>query len=165
MFPGDAKVGLELSRFGIQDISEFYGSTEGNSQIINFDNTVGAVGFVPVLFASSLPLGTIKVLEKLPRFVSALKSLPYPQVTEDGEAVRDPDTGLCVRCKVQEYILSRLPAFRCKVQEYIIFCEHLVSFKAGEPGEFVGIIQQHHPVREFTGYSDRLVRGLKICKI
>ena len=73
LFPGDAKVGLEFSRFGIQDISEFYGSTEGNSQIINFDNTVGAVGFVPVLFASSLPLGTIKVLEKLPRFVSALK--------------------------------------------------------------------------------------------
>ena len=72
MFPGDAKVGLEFSRFGIQDISEFYGSTEGNSQIINFDNTVGAVGFAPVLFASSLPLGTIKVLEKLSRFVSEL---------------------------------------------------------------------------------------------
>ena len=69
MFPGDAKVGLEFSRFGIQDISEFYGSTEGNSQIINFDNTVG--------FASSLPLGTIKVLEKLPRFVSALKSFHF----------------------------------------------------------------------------------------
>ena len=61
-----------ISRFGIKDISEFYGSTEGNSQIINFDNTVGAVGFVPVLFASKLPLGTIKVAEKLPRFSSAL---------------------------------------------------------------------------------------------
>ena len=30
--------------------------------------------------------------------------------------------------------------------------------QVGEPGEFVGIIQQHHPVREFTGYSDRSVR-------
>ena len=32
----------------------------------------------------------------------------------------------------------------------------------GEPGEFVGIIQQHHPVREFTGYSDRSVRTCKM---
>jgi len=104
-----------VSRFGIQDISEFYGSTEGNSNIINFDNTVGAVGFVPVLFAGILPLGPIKV-------------------TEEGEAVRDPETGLCVRCKV------------------------------GEPGEFVGIIQQHHPVREFTGYSDRDATEKKILR-
>ena len=55
------KVEQHLFRFGIQDISEFYGSTEGNSNIINFDNTVGAVGFVPVLFAGILPLGPIKV--------------------------------------------------------------------------------------------------------
>ena len=54
-----------LSRFGIEDISEFYGSTEGNSNILNFDNTVGAVGFVPVLFSSILPLGPIKVQEWL----------------------------------------------------------------------------------------------------
>ena len=87
-----------LSRFGIQDISEFYGSTEGNSQIINFDNTVGAVGFVPVLFSSFLPLGPIKVRES--RFASALKF--SSQVTEEGEAVRDPYTGLCVRCKVHD---------------------------------------------------------------
>ena len=52
-------------RFNIEDISEFYGSTEGNSNILNFDNTVGAVGFVPVLFSSILPLGPIKVLERI----------------------------------------------------------------------------------------------------
>ena len=38
----------------------------------------------------------------------------------------------------------------------------MVSLKVGEPGEFVGIIQQHHPVREFTGYSDRSVRTYKM---
>ena len=59
--PKVPKVEQHLFRFGIQDISEFYGSTEGNSNIINFDNTVGAVGFVPVLFAGILPLGPIKV--------------------------------------------------------------------------------------------------------
>jgi len=95
-----------IQRFNIPNIAEFYGSTEGNSNILNFDNTVGAVGFVPVLFSSILPLGPIKV-------------------DEAGNAVRDPLTGLCVRCK------------------------------PGEPGEFVGIIQQNHPVREFTGYSDK----------
>jgi len=93
-------------RFNIQDIAEFYGSTEGNSQVLNFDNTVGAVGFVPVLFSSILPLGTIKVDEK-------------------GDPIRDPATGLCIRCGV------------------------------GEPGEFVGVIQQNHPLREFVGYSDK----------
>jgi len=95
-----------IHRFNIPNIAEFYGSTEGNSNILNFDNTVGAVGFVPVLFSSILPLGPIKV-------------------DEDGNAIRDPQTGLCIRCK------------------------------PGEPGEFVGIIQQNHPVREFTGYSDK----------
>ena len=89
-------------RFNIPNISEFYGATEGNSNIINFDNTVGAVGFVPVLFSGILPLGLIKV-------------------DEDGNPIRNPETGLCIRCDV------------------------------GEPGEFVGIIQQNHPVREFSG--------------
>ena len=62
-------------------------------------------------------------------------------MTEEGEAVRDPETGLCVRCKVE------------KNKKMIIY--DTLSLKVGEPGEFVGIIQQHHPVREFTGYSDR----------
>ena len=48
-----------VGRFNIPNIAEFYGSTEGNSNIINFDNTVGAVGFVPELFSSILPLGLI----------------------------------------------------------------------------------------------------------
>lgn len=100
-------------RFNIPNISEFYGSTEGNSQVLNFDNTVGAVGFVPVLFSSFLPLGLIKV-------------------NEAGEAVRDPGTGLCIRCK------------------------------AGEPGEFVGIIEQNHPLREFNGYSDKTSSQKKV---
>ena len=104
-----------VQRFNIKHISEFYGSTEGNSNIINFDNTVGAVGFVPVLFSSILPLGLIRV-------------------GEDGVPVRDEKTGLCIRCKV------------------------------GEPGEFVGVIQSNHPVREFSGYSDKESTEKKILR-
>jgi solute carrier family 27 fatty acid transporter 1/4 len=104
-----------VERFGIRDISEFYGSTEGNSNILNFDNTVGAVGFVPVLASSLLPLGPVRL-------------------GQDGEPVRDPETGLCARCEV------------------------------GEPGEFVGAIQQNHPVREFAGYSDREATAGKVLR-
>jgi len=104
-----------VSRFNIKNISEFYGSTEGNSNIINFDNTVGAVGFVPVLFSSILPLGLIRV-------------------GEDGVPVRDHTSGLCIRCEV------------------------------GEPGEFVGVIQANHPVREFSGYSDKESTEKKILR-
>jgi len=104
-----------VDRFNIPNIAEFYGSTEGNSNILNFDNTVGAVGFVPVLFSSILPLGPIRV-------------------DELGNPIRDPDTGLCIRCK------------------------------PGEAGEFVGIIQQNHPVREFTGYSDKESTKRKVLR-
>jgi len=103
------------SRFRIPNIAEFYGSTEGNSNIINYDNTVGAVGFVPVLFSSLLPLGLIRV-------------------DEAGQPLRDPATGLCIRCRV------------------------------GEPGEFVGVIQAGHPVREFTGYSDKESTARKVVR-
>ena len=101
------KIEQHLFRFGIQDISEFYGSTEGNSNITNFDNTVGAVGFVPVLFAGILPLGPIKVKIQAAKnlievFHKERESNLFVQVTEEGEAVRDPETGLCVRCKVEE---------------------------------------------------------------
>lgn len=104
-----------VNRFNIPNISEFYGSTEGNSNILNFDNTVGAVGFVPVLFSSILPLGLI-------------------QVDQYGNPLRDETTGLCIRCK------------------------------PGESGEFVGIIQQNHPVREFTGYSNKEATEKKLIK-
>jgi len=72
-----------IQRFNIPNIAEFYGSTEGNSNIINYENRVGAVGFVSVLFPSLLPLGLIKV----------------DQVT--GVEIRGPD-GLCQRCSPGE---------------------------------------------------------------
>jgi len=66
-------------RFNIPNIAEFYGSTEGNSNIINYENRVGAVGFVSVLFPKLLPLGLIRIDR------------------ETGVEIRSPD-GLCQRC-------------------------------------------------------------------
>ena len=71
---------------------------------VNYENVVGAVGFVSVLFPTLLPLGLIKVDR------------------ETGKEIRDAN-GLCVRCG------------------------------PGEPGEFVGLIQRNHPVRDFDGYA------------
>lgn len=55
-----------VTRFNIPSIAEFYGATEGNSNIINVENKVGAVGFCPVampqfLVDKLLPLAVVRV--------------------------------------------------------------------------------------------------------
>ncbi|KAE8748080.1 hypothetical protein FOCC_FOCC005275 [Frankliniella occidentalis] len=68
-------------RFGVPTVIEFYGSTEGNVMLVNMDQKIGALGFIPQL---------------MPRF-----TWPYELVQvdeESGEPVRD-DHGHCVRCE------------------------------------------------------------------
>ncbi|XP_031842232.1 fatty acid transport protein 3 [Nomia melanderi] len=72
-----------IDRYGVKQIGEFYGATEGNSNLVNIDNKVGAVGFVPLCAGSLYPVALLKVDE------------------ETGEPLRGPD-GLCVRCKPGE---------------------------------------------------------------
>ncbi|XP_063376171.1 long-chain fatty acid transport protein 4-like [Cydia fagiglandana] len=68
-----------VDRFKVPQINEIYGATEGNANIINVDNTVGAVGFLPKLLpASALPIAVVRV-------------------DEQGALVRGPD-GFCIRC-------------------------------------------------------------------
>ncbi|XP_014230312.1 long-chain fatty acid transport protein 1-like [Trichogramma pretiosum] len=51
-----------VNRFKIQQVNEVYGSSEGNANIINVDNTVGAVGFVPSILPQSLhPVAIIRI--------------------------------------------------------------------------------------------------------
>jgi len=104
------------SRFNIKTISEFYGATEGNCNIINIDNRVGAVGFISRILPFIYPVTLIKVDE------------------ETGEPIRDPRTGLVMRCQ------------------------------PGEEGELVGKIVENHPVREFQGYADANATNKKIVK-
>ncbi|XP_066978794.1 long-chain fatty acid transport protein 1-like isoform X2 [Macrobrachium rosenbergii] len=70
-------------RFAIPKICEFYGSTEGNTNIINMDGKAGAVGFVSVLFPKVYPVALLKIDE------------------ETKEIVRDAN-GLCVKCQPGE---------------------------------------------------------------
>ncbi|XP_034248779.1 long-chain fatty acid transport protein 4-like [Thrips palmi] len=72
-----------VDRFQVPNVVELYGSTEGNVTFFNFDNTVGAVGFMPrILPLSVLPIGFVRV-------------------DETGDIVRGGD-GLCQRCDIGE---------------------------------------------------------------
>ncbi|KAI4464380.1 long-chain fatty acid transport protein [Holotrichia oblita] len=72
-----------VKRFNIPKVAEFYGATEGNANIVNVDNTVGAIGFVSRILPFVYPISIIKV------------------DPETGEPVRDKN-GLCVACKADE---------------------------------------------------------------
>ncbi|XP_072401319.1 long-chain fatty acid transport protein 4-like isoform X2 [Diabrotica undecimpunctata] len=72
-----------VDRFNIPLVSEFYGATEGNANIVNIDNTVGAIGFVSRIIPSVYPISIIKVDQNT------------------GEPIRNAK-GLCMPCKPNE---------------------------------------------------------------
>ena len=112
-----------VKRFGIEKIAEFYGATEGNANIstpqyyliiiinnndnnkwfldaVNFDGTVGAVGFVSLIAPAVYPVGLIKVTEE-----------------DDPEPIRGPN-GLCISCKPGE------PGILTATSFYLIWASH-----------------------------------------
>lgn len=77
-----------VDRFKIEQITEVYGSSEGNANIVNVDNQVGAVGFVPSILPKSLhPVAIVRVNP------------------ETGEPVRGPD-GYCIRAEISKNQLN-----------------------------------------------------------
>ena len=70
-------------RFKIPKIIEFYGATEGNISLVNFDGKVGAVGRIP----------------KWARKKSNIEIVKFD--VENEEPVRD-DKGLCIPCQPDE---------------------------------------------------------------
>lgn len=72
-----------VERFGIQQVAEFYGATEGNANIVNLDNTVGAIGFVSRILPAIYPISIIRA------------------DAATGEPIRGAD-GLCQRCEPNE---------------------------------------------------------------
>ena len=71
------------ARFKIDRIMEFYGATEGNAGVFNFDGKVGAVGRVPRYLRNNFMVRLIRV------------------DPETGEPERD-GRGLCIECKPGE---------------------------------------------------------------
>ncbi|CAL8071952.1 unnamed protein product [Orchesella dallaii] len=72
-----------VDRFGINDIKELYGSTEGNCNMANLDSKPGSCGFIP-------------------RWAFPFMPYKLAKVTEEGEIVRDPKTGKVILCGVNE---------------------------------------------------------------
>ncbi|CAH1391129.1 unnamed protein product [Nezara viridula] len=73
-----------VKRFNIPKVMEMYASTEGNLQIVNNDNRIGAVGFIPRFLPFS-------------RFIGALIRVN----SETMEPIRGKD-GLCIECDIDE---------------------------------------------------------------
>ncbi|XP_023307303.2 long-chain fatty acid transport protein 4-like [Lucilia cuprina] len=71
------------TRFNIPSIGELYGSTEGNSNLANIANQVGAIGFIPIVARNLYPVQVIRVNE------------------ESGEPLRNAK-GFCIRCNAGE---------------------------------------------------------------
>jgi fatty-acyl-CoA synthase len=71
------------TRFCIPRIVEFYGATEGNVSMLNYDGTIGAVGRVPDYLEKLLPTRVVRF--------DVEKEMP----------VRGPD-GLCIECAPDE---------------------------------------------------------------
>lgn len=72
-----------VDRFGIKHIGEFYGATEGNSNIVNFEGVSGAVGFKPRYIGDLYPVSLVK----------------FDEITR--EILRDSN-GFCIRCEPNE---------------------------------------------------------------
>lgn len=49
-----------VERFNIPRVAEFYGATEGNANIVNITNTVGAIGFISRIIPAVYPISIIK---------------------------------------------------------------------------------------------------------
>lgn len=73
-----------VKRFNIEQIGEFYGATESNSNLCNTQNRVGSLGFSSVILPWAYPVLLIKT------------------DAETGEVLRDPKTGLCQLCDYGE---------------------------------------------------------------
>ncbi|XP_048875111.1 long-chain fatty acid transport protein 4 [Brienomyrus brachyistius] len=72
-----------MTRFSVPQIAEFYGATECNCSLGNFDNKVGACGFNSRILPGVYPIRLVKVDE------------------DTMELVRGPD-GVCIPCKPGE---------------------------------------------------------------
>lgn len=73
-----------VERFNVPNVMEVYGSTEGNLQFANLDNTIGAVGSIPRFLPGSHYIGSIIKVDMTTM-----------------EPIRN-ENGFCVQCGVDE---------------------------------------------------------------
>lgn len=129
------------SRFGIKQIGEFYGSTEGTASIINIDSTPGSCGFVSEIAPAAYPVVIFKV------------------DPDTGELVRGAD-GLAVRTKPGEVgqIVGKSikGSFFLLIFYFYATCRTLLPF----PQHFLCCSVGRVPYCRVGGVSDRPPTGV-----
>lgn len=77
-----------VPRFGIKKILEFYGSTEGNVSLLNFDGKIGAIGRVPKYLEEKINIRLVKFDVEAEQVVRGVDGLCQRAGTDEiGEAV------------------------------------------------------------------------------
>ncbi|MEM8785556.1 MAG: long-chain-acyl-CoA synthetase [Pseudomonadota bacterium] len=93
-----------VERFGIEDIVEFYGATEGNVAIVNLDNTPGAVGRVPPIVRRRLGFEIVRFDDATQAPArNAQGRCTRCDVGEIGEAISRIDTTSKARYRYEGY--------------------------------------------------------------
>lgn len=90
-----------MTRFNIPVIGECYASTEGNANMINIDNRIGAVGFNSVIAPGFYPIGLIHIDRTTGEILRDSNNMAIPcRPGEFGELVGK------VRCKYTLFMQS-----------------------------------------------------------
>ena len=123
------------SRFNLEHVLESYGATEANCQLVNLNSHPGACGFIPWILPSAV----------ISKFYPAL----LITVDDDGEPIRDAETGLCV------------PVFGGKSQRPDLASDHGDNCVSGC---FVSRISESDILASFEGYVSTDANERKIIK-
>ncbi|KAJ4435704.1 hypothetical protein ANN_18320 [Periplaneta americana] len=142
-----------VTRFGIKQIGEFYGATEGNSNLVNINSTVGAVGFVPRYAGPIYPVALIRIDEN------------------SGEPIRG-NNGLCIRCSPVPFCaydcgtLHVGNSFRHHMNQAMDLSSRLFYLPfllmLRRTRGFCGKNQPKKAISNFSGYADRAATEKKI---
>jgi len=172
-----------VSRFGVKDVLEFYGSTEGNVSLFNYDRHIGAIGRVPMYLRSSFQVRLVKFdieAETPVRDESGLCVLADPD--EPGEAIglikddaRNNYTGYADKAASERKILRDVithgdawfrtgDLMRQDKEGYFYFVDRIGDTFRWK-GENVSTTEVAEVISRYPGVSEANVYGVKIDRL
>jgi fatty-acyl-CoA synthase len=172
-------------RFGIRSVLEFYGSTEGNAVMVNFDFRPGAIGRIPNWAKSRFPMALIAYdvdadqhprdaagfcrecgAEEVGELFAEIRDDPkYPAARFDGYA--DP---AATNAKIMRGVLKPGDAWfrtgdlmRRDAQGYFYFVDRIGDTFRWK-GENVSTTQVAETISSFAGVKEAIVYGVEVTK-
>lgn len=167
-------------RFGIAEILEFYGSTEGNVSLFNFDGRPGAIGRVPGFLKKQINIRLIQLDEETQEPVRGSDGLCRAvRVGETGEAigliasdVRHDYTGYADQAESEKKVLTDVFArgdrwfrtgdlMRQDSEGYFYFVDRLGDTFRWK-GENVSTTEIEQRLAEAPGVKEAIVYGVPV---